>query len=99
MSMNLVPGTQAITTTDAVVGVSGKPVRVYSVHMVSDGTAGILILRNGTSTGGTSYLQIDGVISKGATLDFAEGIRFPDGCFMDADAHCISGVISFSQEF
>jgi hypothetical protein len=97
--MNLLPGTQAVTTTDAVVGVSGQPVRVYSVHMVSDGTAGTLILRNGTTTGGTSYIQLDGVISKGATLDFANGVRFPAGCFMDADTHCISGVIVFSQEF
>ena len=96
--MNLLPGTQAVTTTDAVVGVSGKPIRVFSVHMVSDGTAGVLILRNGTGTGSTSYIQVDGVINKGATLDFANGVLFPDGCFMDADAHCISGIISFSTE-
>ena len=51
------PGTQLITTTDAAVGISGKPCRVFSVGLISDGTAGVLKLRNGTGTGDTLVLH------------------------------------------
>lgn len=93
------PGTQLITTTDAAVGTSGQPCRVFSVGLISGGTAGVLILRNGTSTGGTAVLQIDGTISKMSTpIDFANGLLFPAGCFMDADANCAGGFISYVNE-
>jgi hypothetical protein len=93
------PGTQLITTTDAAVGTSGQPCRVFSVGLLSDGTAGVLILRNGTSTGDTAVLQIDGTINKMSTpIDFANGVLFPRGCYMDADAHCTGGFISYINE-
>jgi hypothetical protein len=93
------PGTQLITTTDAAVGISGRPCRIYSIGLLSDGTAGVLILRNGTSTGGTAVIQIDGTINKMSTpIDFAQGLLFPAGCYMDADTHCTGGFISFENE-
>lgn len=96
--MNLVPGVKAISTTDSAVGVSGMPVRVFSVSMISDGTAGTLKLRNGTAATDTIYLQIDGTASKCATFDSAAGVLFPSGCFMDADTHTVSGLIAFTME-
>lgn len=96
--MYFLPGTQSVTTTDLALGVAGRPTRVYSVSLISDTTAGTLKLRNGTTTGGTLYIQVDGVISKGATFDSTEGVLFPSGCFMDADAHTVSGYVSFEQE-
>ena len=97
--MNLKPGTQAVNTTPALVGVSGAPTRVYTVTMISDGTAGVLKLYAGTGTGGTLIMQLDGTINKQVSFDSAMGIRFTNGCWMESDAHCASGCITFSQEF
>lgn len=93
------PGTQLIAGSDLAVGISGKPCRVFSIGVISDGTAGVCILRNGTTTGGTAVLQIDGTINKMSTpVDFANGLLFPAGCFADVDAHCVGGFISFINE-
>lgn len=93
-------GSQAIVSgTDAVVGTSGKPTRVFAVNFLSGATAGVLILRNGTSTAGTVYVTENGVISSGKTVAYgAAGLYFPGGCFLDVDANVTGGVVSFSQE-
>lgn len=86
--MNLLPGTINTTlTTDSVIGVSGKPFRLFSAHLVSGGSASTCKLRNGAAVSGTQYLQIDGVASKGATVDLSMGMLFPDGCFADTDVN------------
>src|SRR5689334_10252714 len=93
------PGTVSITNqTDAVVLRSGQPIRVFSVHAISDGTATSVILRNGIDTSGTAFIQVDGVISKGATLDFANGVLFPNGCFADVDSHTVALTIACQLE-
>jgi len=93
-------GSQAIVSgTDAVVGRSGKPVRVFAVNFTSDGTAGVLILRNGTSTGGTAFVTENGVVSSGKTVEYGtSGVSFPAGCFLDVDSHVTGGVVVFAQE-
>lgn len=92
-------GSQAFSTTDIVLGTSGKPTRVFAISFLSGGTAGVVILRNGTSTGGTAFVQENGVISAGKTVTYGTtGILFPAGCFIDTDNNVSSGVISFSQE-
>lgn len=92
-------GSQAFASTDVAVGTSGKPTRVFAVSFASDGTAGVLIMRNGTSTGGTAFVTENGVVSSGKTVTYGTtGILFPAGCFLDVDTHVITGVISFSQE-
>ncbi len=93
-------GSQAIVSgTDAVIGTSGKPTRIFAVNFTSDGTAGVLILRNGTSTGGTAYATENGTVSSGKTITYGTpGLLFPGGCFMDVDTHCTGGVVSYSQE-
>ncbi len=74
---------------DAVVIASGVPVVVYGVNIVSGaGGFGRLILRNGTTTGGTAVITIDGTASKGTLFDFGgAGVVFPAGCFADMDAN------------
>jgi hypothetical protein len=84
--MNVLPGTTRLTA-DSVLGISGKPFRLFSVHLVSGGTASTTSFKNGTGTSGTAYLQVDGTISKGVTVDLSKGMLFPDGCFMDTDAN------------
>lgn len=93
-------GSQVIVSgTDSVVGTSGKPTRVFCVNFLSGATAGILILRNGTSTGGTVFVTENGVISSGKTIGYGQtGVLFPAGCFLDVDVNCTGGVVSFSQE-
>lgn len=93
-------GSQVIVSaTDAVVGASGKPVRVFCVNFLSGGTAGVLILRNGTSASGTVFVTENGVISSGKTVPYGTtGIFFPGGCFLDVDANVAGGVISYAQE-
>jgi len=93
-------GSQAIASgTDAAIGPSGKPIRVFAVNFLSDGTAGVLILRNGTSSGDPVYVTENGVISSGKTVSYGPtGIFFPAGCFLDVDSHVTAGVVSFARE-
>lgn len=93
-------GTQAIVSgTDAAIGPSGKPIRVFAVNFLSDGTAGVLILRNGTTASDTVFVTENGVVSSGKTIEYGQtGILFPAGCFMDLDTHVTGGVVSFARE-
>lgn len=72
-----------------VVGVSGKPVRVYGFTMRS-GAAGVgtVTLYNGTSTGGTEKYRLQGNADASADKVFpTEGKHFPGGCYADIDAN------------
>lgn len=84
-------------TTDGVVGVSGKPVMVYSVVALSAGSNGEIVLRNGSSASGTVYVQQDGTASKTVTLNFIGGLYFPGGCFFDIDTNITAIVVSYEQ--
>lgn len=95
--MNLVPGSTRLTS-DGAVGTSGKPIRVFTAHLVSGGTASTTILRNGTGTGDTAYAQIDGTSSEGVTVSFAGGLRFPSGCYMDTDANISYCTFVYTEE-
>lgn len=89
--------TQAIVAaTDAAVGASGVAVRVFTLHVISDGTATVVSLRNGTSASSTAYVTQTGTISTGATFNFGtQGMLFPSGCFLDADAHTTGGIVTY----
>lgn len=97
-SMNLVPG-NVLLTADGVVGTSGNPIRVFSIHIISGSTAGVVNLRNGTLVTDTIYLKHTGVASDGVTYNFAGGVRFPDGCYYDEDANVTSSLIVYTEEF
>jgi len=73
---------------DSVIGPSGKPVLLYGWCMVSGGTAGQVIFRDGTSTSGTAQLTENGTASQGDTDDLGgAGLIFPNGLFADIDAN------------
>lgn len=76
-----------VIAADGVLGTSGAASIVYGVNIISDGTAGVVILRNGTTVSGTAVLTLTGTASKGVYFDFAAGVVFPDGCFVDIDVH------------
>ncbi len=91
-------GSQNVTA-DAVVGVSGRPCRVYSMDVLSGGTAAVVILRNGTAATATAFAQHDGTISKGTHTDWPKGLFFPAGCFCDIDANTTYATVGFENEF
>ncbi len=77
-------------TADSVVGVSGKPFRVYGASVTSGGGgAAVVAFKNGTSTAGTVYFQATGTTSKAVLIPNIpkEGLLFPGGLFVDVDAN------------
>ncbi len=91
-------GTQAIASgTDAAIGTSGRAVRVFTLHLISDGTATVSSLRNGTSASATIYVTETGTINTGKTINYGdEGMLFPAGCFLDVDTHATGGIVTFN---
>lgn len=91
-------GVQLISA-DGVVGTSGKPVRVFTIHILSGGGgAAVVALRAGTAVGGTIQVQETGTVSTGKTFDYGmHGFYFPTGCFVDVDTNTTSVLVSYSQ--
>jgi len=98
MSMNLVPGVVRLTA-DGLVGTSGMPIRIFSIHLVSGATASTTTFRDGTTSSDTAHIQVDGIASQGVTIGFNGGVRFPNGCFMDTDANISYSTIVYTEEF
>ena len=76
------PGSHYLAA-DGAIGVSAKPVRVYSATWLSDGTARDLVIRHGTIDTDTIWVQNTGVISKTVTINWEGGLLFPNGAFFD----------------
>lgn len=93
-------GTQAIASgTDAAIGTSGVKTRVFTVHLISDGTATVTSLRNGTSASASAFATETGTASTGKTINYGlQGLFFPSGCFLDVDAHCTGGIVTYTQD-
>ena len=88
-------GTQVLTTS-GVVGASGKPTRVFCVHIVSAGTAGNATLKDGTTTAGTASAAFLATINTGTTFTAeGTGIYFPNGCFASFDANVTRCVVTY----
>lgn len=75
-------------TAAGVVGVSGKPVRIYGFTMRSGaGGSGTVTLYNGASTAGIEKYRLQGNADASADKVFpTEGKHFPSGCYADLDA-------------
>lgn len=87
-------------TAAGVVGVSGKPVRIYGFTMRSGaGGSGTVTLYSGTSTGGVEKYRLQGNMDASADKVFpAEGKHFPDGCYADLDADVTYVDFDYVQE-
>jgi hypothetical protein len=92
------PGGTQVLTADGVVGVSGRPCRVYSITWTSGGSAGQVVLRNGTTASGAIFFDKLGVVSDTDTQNFQSGRFFPGGCFFDKDSNVTRVVVSFENE-
>lgn len=91
-------GGTEIKTASGTVGVSGKPLRIYSATWISGGTAGNLALRNGTTTSATLITSIAGTASRSVTQNFEGGLLFASGCYLSLDHNTSSVAISFATE-
>lgn len=86
-------------TADAAVGPSGKPIRLFAVNMLSGGTAGQLVLRNGTADSDDIWVREVGTVNTGKTVSYGEnGILFPAGCFYDDDSNFTWVTFQFAVE-
>lgn len=76
-------------TASGVLGVSGKPVRVYGYTMRSGaGGVGAVQLFDGTSTAGNERWKGSGNTDGGALVVFPTvGKFFPSGCYVQIDAN------------
>lgn len=93
------PGSTRITAA-GVVGVSGKPVRIFGFTTRS-GAAGVgtVTLYNGTSTAGTEKYRFQGNQDASADKVFAtEGKFFPAGCYADLDTDVTYVDFDYVQE-
>jgi hypothetical protein len=85
-----------LVTADAQLG-SGT-VAVYGMHIISGASAGIVTLRNGTSTGGTQIMRETGTADTGYSVNFGgEGVVFPSGCFVDINADVTSVAVWYEK--
>ncbi len=89
----------ALVAVDGVVGTSGTPKILYSINWVSDGTAGVIKIYDGTSTAGTLVYQETGVINQGVYRLFGgtEGIVLKNGMYLDIDAHDVNVIIGYKE--
>ena len=93
-------GTQRLTT-DGVVGTSGSPTRVFFAELLSaGGGTGNCELKNGTSTSGTAFSEINGTAASKTDSRFYgnDGMYFPAGCWVSFMANATSVLVAFKQE-
>lgn len=71
-----------LKTADGNLSTAGKPVRVFSLTVVSATTAGVQLF-SGTAATGIPRVSIDGVAYRSNTCNFQDGLLFPDGCYVN----------------
>lgn len=92
-------GTQLVTA-DAAISTANKPVRIFSIHILSGGGgAAAVSLRSGGTVSGTVRVTETGTISTGKTFNYGKyGLLFEAGCFCDIDANTTSCAVQFELE-
>ena len=85
-------------TADSIIGTSGRPIRLWAVNMLS-GTAGELVLRNGSTETSPIWVRELGTANTGKTVPYGnQGILFPLGMFYDDDSNFTGVTIQYSEE-
>ncbi len=82
--MDMLPGvTRVVGAADAAVGTSGANIRIYTVHLYGATGACSCVLRQGTTDSGTPMAFISAGAGASNTVNFAGGLLFTGGCFLD----------------
>lgn len=85
-------------TASGVVGVSGKPVIVYSFSFLSGASAGVPIFSDGSAGGGTERLRVTGTANQGTiTTIYPNGKFFPTGCYLTVDGNTTYVDVDYAQ--
>ena len=95
------PGTSGTVTltADSVIGISGKPVRIFSIYWVKETGAETMVVRHGTSATSAIVIEQVSTADDGNLLVFgAEGMLFPNGAFYDEGTAITSATFTFSVE-
>lgn len=88
-----------LLTADGAINSAGRKVRIFSMHIISGGTAGVVNLRDGDAVTDTIRVTETGAVNTGRTINFGEwGILFENGCFYDEDANVTSTLITYATE-
>lgn len=86
-------------TADSVIGISGKPVRIYSIYWVKGTGAETMVVRSGTGATDAIIIEQVSIADDGNLLVFgAEGILFPNGAFWDEGTAIDSATFTFRSE-
>jgi hypothetical protein len=98
--MSLPIGSQQITTSDAVIGTSGKKIRLYGLIVRSDGDgASVVNVYNGTSTSDTLMDVINvSAASTSVRVMYCGGLYLGSGCFIDVDGNTAYVTAIYEQE-
>lgn len=89
-------GSKRITAAGGI-GATGKPYRLFSIHLVSGGTGSVLSIKN-LDASGNVWVKFTGTANTGSSVDFHDGILIPGGLYADTDANIVSAVISGRNE-
>lgn len=95
--MDCVKAGYDIITTERSVKGNGVKVVVYSINVVSDGTAGLVEIYNDSQASNDPVLTLTGTINKGVVFNFPNGMTFPVDCFVSPDAHATSVTVVYTQ--
>lgn len=89
-------------TSSGWIGTEGKPCRVFAASLTSGGSGGNLYLLNGGS-GGDAFVSETG--TGGGKVDLygintfgANGVEFPDGCYVSVQLNTVAVVLEFRSE-
>ena len=67
---------------------------ITHIHLISSSTASNLTVSNGS--GGTVWINITGVVSKGTDFDFGVwGISFPLGAYITVDGNIVTATFTY----
>ena len=67
---------------------------ITHIHLISSSTASNLTVSNGS--GGTVWINITGVVSKGTDFDFGMwGISFPLGAYVTVDGNIVTATFTY----
>lgn len=92
-------GTKQLTASGEA-GPVGKPFRVFSISVLSGGTAGSSTLKSGGTSGTTLFTYTCATVSVDNIFSFgASGLVFPNGCFWTKDTNSTDIKINGAEIF
>ena len=85
-------------TASGVVGNSGHPVAIHTLHIESKaGGPGIVTLYDGTSTSGTKTNTEKGATNQGQSFIYTRGLVHPSGLYVNLDTNTNAAIVWFEM--